>query len=66
MKATITMILAAALAGCGTTWTQPGRTDADWERDFYECQRDASAQADAGESTAMRQRCMRLKGWRPA
>lgn len=58
------LLLCPALAGC-TTWVHPTKTEADFERDAYECERDAAAVQDPIRLSLMRDRCMRVKGWRP-
>lgn len=64
MKRTIA-IAAVLLAGCGTTWTKPGATEADYRRDHYACERDAALLPPLA-GIGMRERCMQAKGWRGA
>ena len=69
-------MLVLALCGCADTgysyvWKKRGATDADLQRDGYECERDVRAAAGsfsggvfgAGEAQAFGQRCMQAKGW---
>lgn len=62
MKAAIVAIL---LAGCTTTLQHPDPR-ADFERDYYQCQKDAAPIQEQPRRYDVEQRCMRIKGWRPA
>ena len=53
--------LLLAIAGCAT-YSQPGKSDAEFRRDAYE--RDAAPVADGFAAYSMRHRCMLTKGWR--
>lgn len=57
------LAVALGLAGC-TTWTQPLKTEADFNRDMYDCQRDAAPVQESFRASQMRSACMRVKGWR--
>lgn len=63
MKVLIAATAIAALTGC-TTWSQPGKTELDFNRDMYGCQRDVVASNDAVYMAYLRNRCMETKGWR--
>ena len=56
-------IILSALAGC-TTWTHPSKTEQDYYRDQYECERDAAPQRDPMAAYYMQYRCMQVKGWK--
>jgi len=57
------ILLVAMLAGC-SGWSKPGGTEQEFNRDQYECERDAAAQHDSTMAFYMKRRCMQLKGWR--
>jgi hypothetical protein len=60
--------LLLALAGCQTVWVpaEPGtKTQADFQKDAYECERDAAVVRDGFQAAGMRDRCMRVHGWVP-
>ena len=60
----ITAILSiAVLSGCAT-WTHPHKSASDWNADLYRCEVDAAPVHDPWRALAMKQNCMRLKGWR--
>lgn len=59
------IILAMLVAGCATSMIN-SNPRADFERDYYDCQKDASTVSDQPRRYEMEQRCMRLKGWKPA
>lgn len=57
-------ILLIVLPGCGS-WSQVGKGQAEFEGDMYECMREAApAAADMSYVGALRDACMRRKGWR--
>ena len=55
--------LLLAIAGCAT-YSQPGKSDAEFRRDAYDCERDAAPVANGFAAYSMRHRCMLTKGWR--
>ena len=59
---TICFLILAALAGC-STWNHQTKGKAEFERDAYECERDAAPVAEGMRAYNMRRQCMRLKGW---
>lgn len=58
-------ILALLLAGCANTWHHPTKSAQDGQRDAYECEREAAPVLDPMRNSAMRERCLRLRGWKP-
>lgn len=56
--AAITVIL----TGC--TWSKPGGTAEAFENDMYQCQVQAAPAQDPILHGMIRDRCMRVKGWR--
>lgn len=57
------VVLVLGLAGCATNWVQAGKTESDFNRDSYECERDGTAMKDDFGRVAMWQRCMGVRGW---
>lgn len=59
------LLVLAMLAGCATPeiWVKPSGTDAQLERDVYDCERDAAPVRDRWHAEGMINRCLRLKGW---
>lgn len=51
------------LSGCATVWDQPGKSEGDFRRDSYECERDAAVVMQPLASRLMQTRCMESKGW---
>ncbi len=41
-RALASAALPAMLLGCATTWDKPGAKSGEWERDTYECRREAT------------------------
>ena len=73
----IIVLLALLLAGCATHWSKGGATADDFNRDEYACERDAYAAGGAvilyggsavmpTRNAAMKERCLRAKGWSKA
>lgn len=67
----LVVVIAAALAAsaCGTTkWVNPNVVPGDgtFQRDAYECEKDATRNPNAGllEMLDIRNRCMVARGWR--
>lgn len=65
------LVLMVLLAGCLPRYevrpryeARPDRTQADLERELYECERDAAPIPNRFEALDMERRCMRVKGWR--
>jgi hypothetical protein len=56
--------LTVLLAGCATEWRHPMKGAAEYERDYYECEKDAAPQQDVIRWRGMMERCLRSKGWR--
>jgi hypothetical protein len=62
-----------ALGACGGTWSRPGGTAEDWQRDHYECSlqgRQAAAGSSASgifmqeyDAAAFRNQCLALRGY---
>lgn len=71
MRTSTTILAATILSACATTtWEKPGATEADFERDKYECIKDgeqhAANQGFGGNPFIVAQRakeCMRVKGY---
>lgn len=58
------LLLAVALGGCSITWEHPTKGAAEYEQDYYACERDAAPQGDPLLWRSMMERCLRVKGWR--
>jgi len=52
------------LAGCTTTFVHPTKTNAEYQRDIYECERDAAPAQEPGRVRHLVISCMGVKGWR--
>lgn len=59
------VITCLLLAGCSTNYIQAGKSEADFNRDLYECERDAAPVQNALQRERMMDRCLQVKGWRP-
>jgi len=67
----VTLILSTVgIAGCATVWEKPGATQADFNKDSYECERDARQSGYYGTGLAgainmqnFADRCMIARGW---
>ena len=59
----LAVLLLFLLPSCAT-WVHPTKTEADFDRDGYECEVDAAPLRDGWGRVAMWQRCMHVKGWR--
>jgi len=57
--------LVLLLTGCSTTYMQPGKSEGDFQRDLYECEKDFAAMADRWVARHQVDRCLKVKGWRP-
>lgn len=59
------LILALLLTGCAQGWVyrKPGATEAMYDREIYECQRDAAPVQDLILKRDMINSCMKVKGW---
>lgn len=56
--------LLASTTACGVQWYASGKTVQEFDRDWYECRREASTlPPTSSEAAAMRNSCMRLRGW---
>lgn len=72
MRAIFAAIVCLALAGCTTyRWAKPGATEADLQRDSYECERDVRQSGYYGggllgalNAEGFGERCMMAHGWR--
>lgn len=60
MKLIIATLL---LAGCAT-WSHPTKQPSAFYEDEYACDKDVAATNDQMRAMLMKDRCMRLKGWR--
>jgi len=78
MRLILTLALILSLAGCSTYWLYPpGGNDAQWNRDVYECTKDAqqessaayvgayggSAQSGTDTNYELRDACLRARGY---
>ena len=63
MNKTLTLLLTLALAGCAANYKHQTTSASAFERDLYECERDAAPVQDRGRNRQMIDRCMRVKGW---
>lgn len=59
------ILIAAILTGCTTSMVNPNPR-ADFDQDYYECQKDAAPVTEQPRRYQMEQMCMKTKGWRPA
>jgi hypothetical protein len=67
------ILCAGLLTACAKTWDKPGATEAEFNRDSYECQRDARmAHGSFGGGLAgqfymmgFAEQCMGARGWNP-
>lgn len=59
------LLIALAAAGCGTNYQHPTKDQAEFQRDLYDCERDAAPQVDPIYRRRMMDRCLRLRGWQP-
>ena len=53
----------ALLIGCAT-WSHPTKPASAFYQDEYACDKDVAATQDPMRAMMMKDRCMRLKGWR--
>lgn len=58
------VLLCLLLAGCAQTYSHPTKSEADLQRDSYECERDTAAVQNMFRANDMYRRCMAVKGWR--
>lgn len=56
------LLVCLFLSGC-ITYTHPNKSDAEFQRDQYECMRDAAAVRDDMYALHMRITCMKSKGY---
>ena len=63
MRAASFMVF-ALLTGCAADWRHASKGAGDFERDLYECEKDAAPQRDSVLARQMKVRCLQLKGWR--
>lgn len=61
----LVLAIAVLTTGCAT-WTHPYKGAPAFERDAYECQREAAAVQDPYRALEMQKACLRLRGWRTA
>ena len=59
----IVIALAVMLSGCGGPYSKPGGSSETFNRDWYECRRDAAAIEDPFRRIDMQDTCIRSKGW---
>jgi hypothetical protein len=52
-----------ALTACATNYKHQTASASDFDRNMYECERDAAPVQDRGRNRQMIERCMRVKGW---
>lgn len=57
------VVLLGLAAGCSSAWVKPGGTDTAFQRDRYECEKDATALQSRWEASFMIERCLQTKGW---
>jgi uncharacterized lipoprotein YmbA len=66
MKFILLIIAALLLAGCAT-WTHPTKKGQEaLDADSYECDKDGAAVQDDLRRLVMKERCLKLKGWKPS
>lgn len=65
MKIVFAAIVLLALVGCAQGWVyrKPGATEAMYNREIYECRKDAAPVQDVILKREMINDCMRVKGW---
>jgi hypothetical protein len=63
----ILLVAFLLVAGCAgsQTWAKPGGTQADLDRDTYECERDARMLPSGSQYERIKfsEQCLRSKGW---
>jgi hypothetical protein len=52
------------VAGCSATFTHPTKSEADFQADVYECEKEAASVQEGAIYQRMLERCLGLKGWR--
>lgn len=70
MRGLIALSLATLLSACATVskFTKEGATEAQLQKDVYECERDTSMIPGAAGSTywiQMYEKCMQVRGYKP-
>jgi hypothetical protein len=63
MNKPLTLLLTLALTGCAANYKHQAASASTFDRDMYECERDAAPVQDRGRNRQMIERCMRVKGW---
>lgn len=57
-------LVVVLLSGCTTQYAHPTKSDAEFQRDVYECERDAAPAARQPiVYERMLDRCLEIKGW---
>lgn len=63
-KTLLLLIAAMQLSGCAMTWDKAGATQQDFQRDRYECDRDAAQSHREGfGALALKIECLEAHGW---
>ena len=62
--ALILITIAVLLLTSCATWDPPATGTGNWNRDLYDCEKDAAPMRDRLEAMGMKKRCMTQKGWR--
>lgn len=55
-------LIVLLLTGC-VAWDKPGSTEESFQRDMYECEKDAAPVQNRIDRAHMVERCMKVKGW---
>ena len=59
------LVLVLALLGCAKEWKHPTKTQDEYHKDIYACQKErAEARVEPVERVAFFDACMRARGWR--
>lgn len=58
------LLVALLLAGCAQSFSHPSKSDDEFKRDSYECEREAIGIRDGDQWRRMTRMCMELRGWK--
>ena len=62
MRRWVSVVLVLLLAGC-VSYQHPTKTEAEFDQDMYECERDFAAAVYSDYYMDYVTRCMKTKGW---
>jgi hypothetical protein len=64
IKRVVLVIATVAVSACAANYTHLSKSELDFERDMYQCEREAAPVQDRARNRQMIDRCMRVLGWR--